>query len=839
MASKRFRRLARMMLAVAVVTVVIGMMPCVAFAGKSSGSSGNGFKLERLATTSAFEFDDDIAIAAAELSSAANNKRCKNILKEMTEKGIEFAEPHHYEDLEDDSNDAAMAFGMTEATVNGEEVTYVVVVTRGTTETGEAIGDVAKGWITEETQSFLGTEIWDNISDYKDEVFKYLKIYAKDFGLDKTSRRLVFLVCGHSLGGACASAVGAKLTHEINGKEWWSKKTKQEDIHVYTFGGIKVVASDEDISDGYENIHNVYNEYDSFGPKGNFRNLHVSLPGAKFGHTDMFHKRVSENSDNVLSPFWTWFSANNHDISLYRDAIVDHRDNDAQAYHLDTCSFEGDESDDEPPITTNISGDGWCFSVPEYWRNKVSVEKSSTTFGGEKLTQYDILCNDIRSTRDDKPVSILQIKEFPSQNAAKHLLYGDAEPKATATLKSGQEVSIYTSEMGYEMLVPVSSTCELVIYTGWQTAQGALYSKDTDLFHSKVLAYADLQSFGAVTSFDDYGMDICLDCLVRVAEECVTVDRVFDCDGFTFAMPAALLACDGVTCEENGGWPLIKQDNMTLLWFEKNQSYWDQAGAGYVSETRKLSNGTLQLAGGDDVSILACLSSPDGKRVVFGSFVFGDKKAQELGSQLTDACRLSQATTCDMSAKEDAEKIATEFMATIAKGITFDEAVASESEQSGESISLGGYTFDLPAYWDDKVEIAYDKSSKFMRADQNATVCMKGTDNAILCLSYKQDYAGQTWVSPAAWAEDSYRVEYTAAGAIAWVGLDSGGAIGIFVPSKWFSISRLEAGGYSDDGPDGYDSQEVTNAVADLQGLGTGARSEELMRTVMATARTE
>ncbi len=820
MASKRFRRLARMMLAVVVVTVVIGMMPCVAFAGKSSGSSGNGFKLERLATTSAFEFDDDIAIAAAELSAKANSWLALDIEKEMRDLGLKKVVAKNYLDRATmrDGFSAAVTFGMKNSKVDG--ITYVVVVTRGTQTSREKIGD----WLKGDPQPFLNTEIYDNAYDYEQTVQTLLEEYAKDNGLDKTSQRLVFLVCGHSLGGACASAVGAKLTHEINGDEWWSKKTKQEDIHVYTFGGIKVITSDEDISDGYENIHNVYNEYDSFGPRGNLSFLNVSLPGAKFGHVDMFHYEETEIG----------LSANGHDINLYHSAVMDHRDNDAQNYHLKTCSDKKEDA-----VKASLFGDGWYFRMPKYWRDEVSVEKSSTTFGGEKLTQYDILCNDIHSTRDDKPVSILQIKEFPSQNAAKHLLYGDAEPKATATLKSGQEVSIYTSEMGYEMLVPVSSTCELVIYTGWQTAQGALYSKDTDLFHSKVLAYADLQSFGAVTSFDDYGMDTCLDCLVRVAEECVTVDRVFDCDGFTFTMPAALLACDGVTCEENGGWPLIKQDNMTLLWFEKNQSYWDQAGAGHVSETRKLSNGTLQLAGGDDVSILACLSSSDGKRVVFGSFVFGDKKAQELGSQLTDACRLSQATTCNMSAKEDAKKIAAEFMATIAKGITFGETGTPEPEQSGESVSLGGYTFDLPAYWDDKVEIAYDKSSKFMRADQNATVCMKGTDNAILCLSYKQDYAGRTWASPAVWAEDSSRVEYTAAGAIAWVGLDSGGAIGIFVPSKWFSISRLEAGGYSDDGPDGYDSQEVTNAVADLQGLGTGARSEELMRTVMATARTE
>lgn len=835
---QRCVRFLRVTLFVVVAVVMVALAQPPALAAQSSNdqdkltyADGKEFVWDgSLFENPPTEYDKDLAVAAAYMCKEedTNGSEIEVFLKD--ECGFIDAEPRNFD------GESAYCIGHTKLFVNGTDTTILVVVARGSKSWFEFIGDRFKG----DKVDFLGERVWNNVHDFEkivwgqtEEDSEGIGKYLDDHPEVEKSKHVKILVTGHSLGGAAANMIAARMTTLVRRGEWLADKVSPDDIYCYTFGAINVLADKaESIDKGFENIHNVYNKWDSFGPYGNWLlGNDVSTANSKWGHPDMLLHKYEEDLIGK--------SCKNHDMGNYLNCVRGTCENHCEV--KTNCTVASDEEDDLDDEI--ISGDGWCVRIPDYWRGAVNVEKANTTLNGEKVTTYDVVCDDVRSTRDDEPVSILLIKEFPSQDAAKHLNFGDAKPEATTTLKSGQEVSIYTSQMGYEMLVPLPSARELVIFTGWQTGQGPLNNKDTEVFRSKVLAYADLQSFGAVTSFDDYTMDTCMDCITRVGGECVAVDRVFQCDGFTFTVPATLLVCDGVTCDENGGWPLVKKDERTLLWLEKNQQYWDQAGEGHVTETRKLSSGTLWLAKGDDSSMLACLTSSDGRRVVFGSFVFGDKKAQELGEKPADACRACQASTCGMDAKDDAEKIASEFMKTIAKGVVFDTAskpeLEPEPEQGGEHVSVGGYTFELPAYWNGKVEVVYDKPSKFMRADQNATVCVKGTDNAILCLSYKQSYDGQTWASPVAWAADSSRVDYAAPGATAWVGLDGGGAIGNFVPSKWFSISRLEAGGYSDDGPDGYDSQEVSDAVADLQGLGTGARPEELMRTVMATARPE
>ena len=307
-----------------------------------------------LARASSLEFEDDIAIKAAGLSAKANSETSFGIIAELQEIGFERCKPNRYSDTNDDEDSFAVTIGMRESTVNDEEVTYVAVVTRGTTTTNEKVSDIAHGKLMETKHSGTGIGIWSNIANYEALVKDDLEAYAKKNGLDKTSRRLVFLVCGHSLGGACASTLGARLTHGLSDSDcWWCGKTKQEDIHVYTFGGIKVIASDEDISDGYENIHNVYNEYDSFGPKGNWSDMKVSLPGAKFGHTEMFHYMVREKG-------WAIWDRTTycHDIDLYRMAVLDHRDNGAREYGLTTCSDANKDDDDEAQIAEPQQEDG-------------------------------------------------------------------------------------------------------------------------------------------------------------------------------------------------------------------------------------------------------------------------------------------------------------------------------------------------------------------------------------------------------------------------------------------------------------------------------------------------
>ena len=90
----------------------------------------------------------------------------------------------------------------------------------------------------------------------------------------------------------------------------------KEDIYAYTFGAIKVLDEEnknKNISNGYENIHNIYNYFDSFGPNGNLSVTNASAIKAKFGHTELYYPEKPEKE--------TLFSCNNHLMSSYKKAL--------------------------------------------------------------------------------------------------------------------------------------------------------------------------------------------------------------------------------------------------------------------------------------------------------------------------------------------------------------------------------------------------------------------------------------------------------------------------------------------------------------------------------------
>lgn len=109
--------------------------------------------------------------------------------------------------------------------------------------------------------------------------------------------------------------VGARFNNGIGGNEWWSDKVRVDDIYVYTFGAIKVFDTDDNVSVGYVNIHNLSNYHDSFGPNGNQSRFNASSPNAKFGYTNIFYPEpVPEENGGI-------FSCVNHGMSTYLGAV--------------------------------------------------------------------------------------------------------------------------------------------------------------------------------------------------------------------------------------------------------------------------------------------------------------------------------------------------------------------------------------------------------------------------------------------------------------------------------------------------------------------------------------
>ena len=76
----------------------------------------------------------------------------------------------------------------------------------------------------------------------------------------KSGKKYKVLVTGHGLAGAVANLVAANLSdgriEEVN--------TERADVFCYTFGALKPLEENIVIKGNYENIHNVYNLYDTF-----------------------------------------------------------------------------------------------------------------------------------------------------------------------------------------------------------------------------------------------------------------------------------------------------------------------------------------------------------------------------------------------------------------------------------------------------------------------------------------------------------------------------------------------------------------------------------------------
>lgn len=214
---------------------------------------------------------------------------------------------------------AGFAIAWRDIYVNGKNTKLIVVTARGTKTLAEKIGDA---WIAIDNIGSGRKEnlaIHKNVADFRNKIYRKFKDLMFDKELHLLQNEDVkFLFTGHSLGGAAINAlVGRLLLEGLEKDGEIINSINQNNIFCYTFGAIKTLIRERNELEGFENIHNIYGYYDSFGPNGHISELHVSSPWHKFGKVYLF-----KNPKRNESGYWLWKkSTNNHNMDTYREAL--------------------------------------------------------------------------------------------------------------------------------------------------------------------------------------------------------------------------------------------------------------------------------------------------------------------------------------------------------------------------------------------------------------------------------------------------------------------------------------------------------------------------------------
>lgn len=261
-------------------------------------------------------YNNNLAIVAAELCEESEDTDPDKIKALYEQYGMSNVKDYNYTTgfVGKLVGGSACAIGYDVLSINGEPTTVLAITARGSVSAAELLGDYHSGeFLGENRSDFYGTEVYQHVHEFYENLSKALDDYLSAHPEISSANRLVVFITGHSLGGAAANMLGAEFDMGTNGETWWSGKLQPDDVYVYTFGAIKVLTSDGSIEDGYENIHNVYNYYDSFGPHGTKATLGASSPYAKFGHADIYRDDRVHDTE-VLG-------ADNHLMSNYKRAL--------------------------------------------------------------------------------------------------------------------------------------------------------------------------------------------------------------------------------------------------------------------------------------------------------------------------------------------------------------------------------------------------------------------------------------------------------------------------------------------------------------------------------------
>ncbi len=271
-------------------------------------------ELIALLKTKPSEYNDDLALIAANLSLKTYDNGAENdeSVRGYLTYDLGFNKKNHAR-IYSNNYGGSLAYTVATRDYPGSAADkLLVIVCQGSTNPYELLKDATALF----KSKYKGHLVYDIVQDF---------INAIDKGLDQVveeGKRYIVLTTGHSLGGAAANLAAAKMTDQGIPKFNASCPA----VFSYTFGAVNSIVSDAPVTDGYMNIHNVYNELDTFSPtqSGPLLPTGMGSRNGKFGQMDAFvydyrtdREKKLDEQDMVTQAL----NHVNHDMDKYLDAV--------------------------------------------------------------------------------------------------------------------------------------------------------------------------------------------------------------------------------------------------------------------------------------------------------------------------------------------------------------------------------------------------------------------------------------------------------------------------------------------------------------------------------------
>jgi hypothetical protein len=143
-----------------------------------------------------------------------------------------------------------------------------------------------------------------------------------------------------------------------------------------------------------------------------------------------------------------------------------------------------------------IKGNGWSFEIPSYWRDKVNVKASTSSLG----KRYDFVPRHFKRRGWSSEYPVLTIEER-AERVSRTMTF----LRETVRAKSGQYVELRAYDMAVFLQADIRSGRSLLIWADTTFPEMTTESYPGSGVDKVFMAgLADLESFGAVKTYDEY-----------------------------------------------------------------------------------------------------------------------------------------------------------------------------------------------------------------------------------------------------------------------------------------------------------------------------------------------